>query len=132
MISILIGAVAMFIVGALWFTVLFGKAWSRLMGRTAEDMERYRQQGGMASKMIVMFVLNLISASVVYFLLPQVLALTFTEFLKIVLIIWVGFTLPSLMNTYLWEGKPWKLVLINAGGSIVSFIVLTAVIFYMQ
>ena len=131
MLAILLGAVAMFAVGAVWFTVLFGKTWSRLMNFTPEQNQK-AMEGGMASKMVVMFVLNLISASVLRYLAPQLLALSYTEFLMPVFVIWLGFTLPSLINTYLWEGKSMQLVLINAGGSLAAFIAGSAAVFFIK
>lgn len=42
-IAILLAALAMFILGAIWYTVLFGKAWQNLLGFSDE----YLQQGNM-------------------------------------------------------------------------------------
>ncbi len=131
MISILAGSVVMFVVGALWFTVLFGKIWSRLMNFT-EEARALAKQGGMAGKMVIMFMLNLLSVSVLYYLLPGLLAFSYGEFLHITLIIWLGFTLPSLINTYLWEGKSLKLVTINAGGSLASFVAGSIAIYFLR
>lgn len=132
MILILIAAFAMFVVGAVWFTLLFGKKWSELMGRTKEEMDRYTEQGGMASKMGVMFLMNVVSAYTVYFLFSQVFALSFYEFILTSLVVWTGFSLPIFMNAYLWEGKSWKLVAINAGGSLVSLVTIVYIIYYFK
>ena len=131
MLAIIVGAIIMFVLGAVWFTVIFGKTWSRLMNRTPQEMGNYND-GGMASKMVVMFVVNVISASVLRYIAPQLLALSYAEFLMAVFIIWLGFTLPSLVNMYLWEGKSVKLVLINAGGSLVAFIGGSAAVFFIK
>jgi hypothetical protein len=129
--SIIVGAIVMFVIGAVWFTVLFGKIWSRLMNRTPEQMAKQKADG-MGGKMVVMFILNLISASVLHYLLPITMALSIGEFLTIMVIIWLGFTLPSLANTYLWEGKSTKFVLINAGGSLAAFIGGAVTVFLMM
>ncbi len=131
MLSILIGAIVMFAVGAIWFTYLFGKVWSSLMNFSPEASARAKE-GGMAGKMVAMFVLNLISVSVLYYLLPQFMAFSYGQFLTGVFVIWLGFTLPSLVNTYLWEGKSLKLVAINAGGSLVAFVAGSLVIYFMK
>lgn len=36
--AVLIATVAYFAIGFLWYTVLFGKAWIRLMGKTREEL----------------------------------------------------------------------------------------------
>lgn len=127
---IIIGAIAMFAVGAVWFTVLFGRLWSRLMNQRTEEMARTKAEG-MTGKMVMMFVLNLISVIVIYYLLPQLLVFSYWEFLCSVFIIWCGFTLPSLINTYLWEGKSVTLVVINAGGSLIAFIAGSCAVYYL-
>ena len=121
MLSILVASVVMFIIGGFCFTALFGKTWSHLMNFSPEHMLRARESG-MTSKMIMMFVLNVISVAVISYLLPQLIATSTSQFVTAVFVVWIGFTLPSLVNTYLWEGKSWKLVAINAGGSLVAFV----------
>ena len=130
MISIIAGAVVMFIVGAIWFTVLFGKLWSRLMNRTEADIAKAKALG-MTRQMVIMFVLNLVSAYTLHYLI-YMMGLSLTDSLFIVLIIWIAFTLPSVMNAYLWESKSMKLVLINAGGSLAAFLAGSAAIYYIR
>jgi flagellar biosynthesis protein FlhB len=131
MLSIIVSSIVMFAVGAVWFTFLFGKLWSRLMNFTPEASAK-AMEGGMAGKMVAMFILNVLVASVLYYLVPLLLPLSFVDFLSTVLVVWVGFTLPSLVNTYLWEGKSIQLVAINAGGPLASFVAGSAVIYFMQ
>ena len=126
---IIVVAIVMFGVGALWFTVLFGRMWSRLMAFTPEQNAKAKE-GGMVQKMLVMFILNLVTVWVFFFLEPQVMSQTFGEFLKVVLLIWLGFTFPVQVGSMLWEGKSWKLVAINALHSIVSFGIVSAIVYY--
>ena len=130
-VSILVAAVVMFAVGAVWFTVLFGKTWSRLMNFTPEAMAKAKE-AGMTSKMVMMFVLNVVSSSVLYYLMPGLLAESVGLFVCTVLIVWLGFTLPSVVNTYLWEGKSLKLVAINAGGSLAAFLAGSVVLYWLM
>lgn len=131
MLDILVAAIVMFVIGAVWFTVLFGIRWSKLMNRTPEQIDKVKEQG-MTRQMIIMFILNVVSVSVVCYLVPQLLAVTVGQFVCSVFLIWLGFTLPSLVNTYLWEGKSFELVAINAGGSLVSFLAGGATLFLMK
>ena len=129
MISIIVPALALFAFGSLWYTVVFGKVWSRLMGFTSEQMEKAKA-GGMAGKMIMMFVLNLLTVVSVAYLVPQLLAFSFKEFFLSIFIIWLGFSFPLLMGTYLWEGKSWKLVLLNVVYGVLSLKLVAAIIYY--
>ena len=88
--------------------------------------------GGMAGKMIIMFLLNFLTVVSVTYLLPQVLALSFKEFFLTIFIIWLGFSFPLLMGGYLWEGKSWKLVLLNAMYGILSLKLVSAIIYFWQ
>lgn len=128
---ILISSIATFIFGSLWYTVIFGRVWERLMGFTPEMMERAKQ-GSMAGKMVIMFVMNVLTASVLYYLQPMLLVLSFSEFICVTLVIWVGFNFPVLMGAYLWEGKSIRLVLLNTAYGLLSFGILSAIIYYLR
>jgi hypothetical protein len=129
--SVLVGAIVLFAFGALWFTVLFGKMWAKLMGFSG-DMNANGGMKSMTKPLIINFVLNLIVAWVVYYLFPQLLAVSYTEFLKVILIIWLGFSFPIYVNSALWEKKSWKLVLLNSANGIISAILVSAVVYFMQ
>ena len=128
---ILVSAVALFVFGSLWYTVIFGKVWSKLMNFTPEQMEQAKK-GGMAGKMVVMFILNLLTVLSVAYIAPQVLAFSFGEFFTTMFIIWLGFSLPLLMGGYLWEGKSWKLVLLNAVYGVLSLKLISAIIYFWK
>ena len=129
--SILVGAVVIFGFGALWFTVLFGKTWVKLMDFNPAGDEEARKMG-MAKPLVANFLLNVLVAAVVYYLFPQLLALSFGDFLKTIFIIWLGFTFPVYANSAVWERKSWKLVVINSTQSIIAFILVSAIVYYMQ
>jgi hypothetical protein len=42
-------------------------------------------------------------------------------------VLWLGFMVPLLVDSVLWERRPWKLFLLNAGYRLVSIILMTAV-----
>ena len=128
--SILVAAVVAFVFGALWFTVLFGKMWAKLMGFNTEGDPG--MNGGMVKPLIANFLLNVLAASVVYYLLPQLFVLSFTEFLHVVLVLWLGFSFPIYVNQALWERKVWKLVVLNSVQGLIYFTLVSGVIFFMQ
>jgi hypothetical protein len=128
MLSILVGAIVLFAFGALWYTVLFGKMWSGLMNFPPMEGER----PSMTKPLIANFLVNLITASVVYYLFPQLLAISFYDFAKVMVIIWLGFSLPIYVNQALWEGKSWKLIILNSANGIIASVLIAAVIYFMQ
>ncbi len=130
MISILVGAIATFAFGAVWYTFLFGKTWSRLMGFSGEMGDGGNK--GMTKPMAINFVVNILSASVVYYLFPTILATSFSEFWKVMIIIWFGFSFPLYVNSVLWEKKNWKLLVLNSVSGLISLSILSAIIYLMQ
>ncbi len=136
MLAILVGAIALFAFGALWFTVLFGRTWSKLMGFTSDKMSPEEQAKakamGMGKPLIMNFVTTLITASAVYYLFPQILAISLGEFIKVMLVIWLGFSFPIYANQAIWERKSWKLVWINSASGILSVLIISSIIYFMQ
>jgi hypothetical protein len=129
MLPVIIGAVATFVFGFLWYGPLFGKQWMKLSKITPEQMADAKKKS-MAAPMLIAFVMALVGAGVVHYLFPLVLALSFGEFFKIIFIIWLGFTLPIMMNGFLWGGKSLKLVLFEALSNVISLVILSAIVFY--
>ncbi len=129
--TILIVAVAIFAFGALWFTVLFGKTWGRLMDFNPAGDAKAREMG-MAKPLVMNFITNVIIASVIYWLAPQLFALSFSSLIHILFIVWLGFSFPIYANAAIWERKSWKLVVINCAQSLIALLIASAIIFYMQ
>ncbi len=130
MLSVLIASVATFVFGSLWYTVLFGKKWSALMGFTEADMAE-AQKEGMMSKMFIMFVNNVISATVLYMLMQFLPLTTFMAFFSTVLLIWLGFSFPEYLGPYLWERKPIQLVYLNVSYAILNTLLLSVILYFV-
>jgi hypothetical protein len=128
MLAILVTAVALFIFGAIWYTFLFGKMWSNLNGFT--KMGEDPNKPSMAKSMAFNFLLQVVTAWVMYYVYLQVIALSYAEFIKILVIIWLGFSLPIYVNQTLWERKSWKLLVLNSASGILGAIIGAALIFH--
>jgi len=135
MTTIIIAAFASFIFGFLWYGPVFGKYWVKLMEMSPEDIAKGREKmrgfGSMARPMLISFVCSVITAKVVKYILPFSAVMSFGGFFHLILIIWFGFLLPINMNGYLWEGKSLKLVLFNCVYSILSFLLVSSIIYYV-
>ncbi len=137
MLSILIGVVAIFAFGAFWFTVLFGRKWAALMGFTADKMTAEEQAEaksmGMVKPLVLNFLSNVIFVSVVYCLYTtQLFTFSYGEFMKIILVIWLGFTFPVYANYAVWERKSWTLVLLNSTQSLIALFITTLIIYFLS
>ncbi|MGE0590609.1 MAG: DUF1761 domain-containing protein [Cyclobacteriaceae bacterium] len=133
--AILIAVVANFVLGFLWYTPLFGKAWAKEMGF---DMSVKPSGGEMAKGMIIMVIGNFLMA---YVFAHNMAAWTFVpgmnEMPKIGTIMnsaiftWLGFYLPIDLGAVAWEKKSWKLFGINTGYHLAMLLVAAAILTYM-
>jgi hypothetical protein len=64
-IQILITSLVAFVFGAVWFTVLFGHKWAKLMDFNPAGDAKAREMG-MTKPLIMNFLLNVVTVSVVY------------------------------------------------------------------
>ena len=120
------GIVSM-IVGYVWYGPLFGKMWSQLQGWNADEMKAKQSQNMMKSYGM-MFIGSLVLAAVLGMFARTVGALTITDGLMVGFWAWLGFALPLLLSSVLWEGKSWKLYALNAGYNLVQFALIGAIV----
>lgn len=122
--AILIAATSSFIIGGLWYSVLFAKRWQKLSGVTNDQLKR-----GMIKIFIGSFVLSLImSLNLAAFIGDGGLAFgTFAG-----LAVGFGWVATAFGINYLFERKPLQLFLINASYSVVAFTLMGLIIGVMQ
>ncbi len=131
MLSIFLAAVAIFAFGALWFTVLFGRTWVALMDFNPAGNEKAKQMG-MTKPLLANFMTNVIAAAVMYYLFTQLLTFSYGEYLKMMLIVWLGFSFPIYANAAIWERKSWMLVVLNSAQGILAVLIASGVIYLLQ
>ena len=124
------------VLGFVWFTPLFGKAWARHMGM--EDMEQ-PDGAAMGKSMAIFFVGNVL---IVYVLAHSLGVWRASSWglnpdmptLAIALysagFTWLGFFLPMQMNRVAWEMKKWGLVAINAGFDLTRLLLYSFILAY--
>ena len=120
-------AVLSMITGSLWYGPLFGKQWSALGGATKERMEQAKAKG-----MVKSYGLMFIGSLLMSYVLANALVFAAT-YLKtsgagsgvmVGFFNWAGFIAPVTLGVVLWEGKSWKLWLINNGYYLVTLILM--------
>ncbi len=126
--TIVLGALAFFVVGALWYTVLFGKAWRQLTGITDETIAAGPQPGHNPTWLIMglAFAFELL----ISLTLAHQYAMTGpSDRAKMMIAIGYGAMLmvPALGINYLFLMKPGKLFAIDAGHFIVGMAAMGAV-----
>lgn len=115
-IALIAGLVA-FAVGALWYSVLFGKAWMKAVGMTEETV----QKGSPVTPMIVTLIAEMAVAVLVSFVLIH---LDLDIYLGGLLV--ASIAILSAIKNYMFEMKPFKLILINESYKLVTIMIMTA------
>jgi hypothetical protein len=121
---ILVATVAYFLIGALWYSVLFGKTWVKLIGVTMTEDDKKNIPMMFAMTFVLNFVITFATAAVLYFIEPR----TILAALKSGLLLGVGFVGASCAMNYMYSKRPFKLTLIDSGYHVVSIIVVCIIL----
>jgi hypothetical protein len=117
--AIVVATLAFFAVGAIWYTALFGKAWQREVGLSAEELSGGRN-------MMAVFGLCLLLEFVVVLMLGHLFArLQPGDHAKMMMATGFGLAImsPAIGINYLYMRKSLKLWLIDAGHFVVGMTV---------
>ena len=107
--AVLVAAVINMAVGAVWYSpALFGKAWSKLTGK--KDMKGSGQMGYAVSA-----VGALVQSWILVHFVQYAGSTTVTEGAITGFWLWLAFVAAVMAGAYVFEGRPWKLLQINAG-----------------
>ncbi len=124
--AVIVAAVASMIVGSIWYGPLFGKTWMKLAGYTKKDLKKMslspKQARGFG------FVVALVMAYVLSFFVDYVGATTIAAGAQLAFWIWLGFIATIQIGAVIWEGKSLKLFLLHTVSSLISLIVMAAIL----
>ncbi|MDQ5963726.1 MAG: hypothetical protein QG629_809 [Patescibacteria group bacterium] len=130
LLAVFVAAVAQFVVGAIWYTPIFGKVWGEIHGfdklsaKTQKEMQK-----SMGPWLALQFVMGFITA----FVLAHVIgAFPNENVYKLAAWMWLGFIVPTQVAAVIFggtEGK-WigKKIYIMAGGSLACLLTAALVI----
>lgn len=125
--AVIVAGVAAYAVGAWWHSPWgFGKTWMKLMGFTADDMRKMPLSPSQA--MSIGFVVTLLMAYVLAVFMWLTYAYTLWTALELGFWVWLGFLAPTLMNSWLWEGRSWKAFAFNAAFALINIEVMALVL----
>lgn len=130
--AIAVAVVANFVLGFLWYTPLFGKAWAKENGF---DTSVKPASGELAKGMISMVIGNFLMA---YVFAHNIAAWSFVpgmneaplvaNILSSAIFTWLGFYVPVDLSTVAWERKSWKLFAINTGYHLAMLLVAAVIL----
>lgn len=125
--AVLISAIAGFVIGALWYSFLFGKVWMKLSGMDKKKIEKEKERG-MAKSYILGFAALLVMAFVLAHFVDMAEAASVLEGAQAGFWAWLGFVATIMLNKVLWEGKPVKLYLLDAAHYFVVLIIMGSIL----
>ncbi len=135
MTAILVTVIANFVLGFLWYTPLFGKAWAKEMGF---DTTVKPPKGAIAKGMIIMVIGNFFLAYVfahnmaAWSYVPGIEQTSaFQNIMMSTVFTWLGFYLPMDLSTVAWESKSWKLFGINTSYHFMMLLVASVILTLM-
>ena len=135
MTAIIVATIANFILGFLWYTPLFGKAWAKEMGFNRDVKP---PKGALAKGMIFMVIGNFLMAYVLahnnaaWSFVPGMDKMsTFGKAMNAAVFTWLGFYFPVDLGSVAWENKSWKLFGINTGYHFAMVLVAALILMYM-
>jgi surface polysaccharide O-acyltransferase-like enzyme len=123
-VAVFVSALAYWILGALWYALLFAKPWMALEHLSEEQAKSMNP----VLPYIITFVLNLLIA----FVLAQICAWrnanTAARGAALGILLWIGFVGPVTYTTYMYEMRPIELFAINEFYPLVGFCLMGAIL----
>ena len=124
-------AIASMVLGFLWYGPVVGKQWMALMKITPEQMAAGKDKG-MSKSYALMFIGSLVMAYVLAHAL--VFAATYLKASGVSAGLtagfwnWLGFIAPVTLGSVLWEGKSWKLWVLNNAYQLLNLLVMGVIL----
>ena len=119
--AILVSGAAIFVLGGLWYSVLFKKPWVALMGISEEKMKE-GSGGAMPFLFVLAFLCGLMSAYILAIVINHFAPFSILRGAMVGLICWVGFAAPTSFATAIFSMTPKRLWFINSSYNLISFI----------
>ena len=118
--AVLVGAVAYFLLGAIWYSFLFRDVWIKSTGVNVNDPNA---KTGIAGVMVTSFITILITSIGLAFFIARIGSGGWMSGLKVGLIAGVCFCAMAIANSYLYEKRPLALHLVNSFYNIVGCVI---------
>ena len=130
--AILVAALAAMVLGALWYgKPLFGSIWMKLVGMTEKDGEAAKKS--MGKYRLVGFISQLVMAYVLsWFITAAGLVMVDSSALMVGLStafwLWLGFVATVTLGRVLWEKSSCKLYVLNNAYTLISLLIMAAIL----
>jgi len=123
--AVFVSAIISFVIGFLWYGLIFKNAWLNAVGKTEEEL---RKNNNVKFNYFITFVSEFFMALVVAYFIALTGATNFVGALRVALAAWVGFVATVTLIDGLFAKRRFKLLLINSVFHLVNLIIFAAVL----
>ena len=125
--SVLVASIAAFAIDSVWYSpVLFGDEWMRLRGVAAPGANAPKRP--MWGRYLGHFAAAVVLFAGLGFFIAQSGSIGAGDAMSVAAIAWLGFSATAAARKMIWEGAPFKLILIEEVGALVVWVVGAAII----
>ncbi|MBS3123709.1 DUF1761 domain-containing protein [Candidatus Woesearchaeota archaeon] len=125
--AVLVSTVVGMALGMFWYGPLFGKLWIKIMRFSKVDLAKAQKKVKAVTYFLSFLSTFIFAVVLAYFIEFTGMASAFGGAV-IGFLAWLGFLATTLINSVLWENKPWSLYLLNAGHYLFVLVVLGAIL----
>lgn len=122
--AVVVAALAYWILGAIWYAVLFSKPWMTLEAMTEVQAKSMNP--------VLPYVITLLLNLLIAYSLAQICiwrnANSIGRGASVGVLLWIGFVGPVTFTTYMYEMRPWQLFAINQFYPLFGFVLMGAII----
>jgi surface polysaccharide O-acyltransferase-like enzyme len=122
--AVIVAAIAYWLLGAIWYGVVFGEAWLALEHMTAEQARSMNP--------VLPYVITLVLNVLIAYALAQICiwrnADTLGRGASVGVLLWIGFVGPVTFTTYMYEMRPKELYAINQFFPLAGFVLMGAIL----
>ena len=129
--AVLVAAIAQMIIGAVWYGPLFGKQWMSYSKIKPDKKTMQKMKEKAKHSYVVMFIGSIITAMVFSYIIDYANATTAIDGMIGGFWVWLGFVVPVLSGSFLWEGRPVALFNLKAGYYLVTLLAMTLVLHFL-
>jgi uncharacterized protein DUF1761 len=119
--AVIVSAVVYFIIGGLWFGVVFGKAWLNAVGKSVEELEKTTMPVG------ALYALAFLTSLILCYTLNALLQRGGKQFagegVKLAICLWIGIVATTIGPIFMFSGLSLRLFLLDAGYPLVAMII---------
>lgn len=125
LLPVCISVVLTMLLGMIWYSKpVFGRAWMQMSKLTEADMQN--------ANMKKSFVIGILASALMAYMVNAVVMMTgassLSEVLTVAVYVWLATTIPAELHGIAWDQRPFKLMLINASNSLLTYLIAVFVV----